>query len=336
MEKQHGDDYPFISVVVPVYNEQEKITGCLQSIRNQHYPHDKVETIVIDDGSTDESASTARECGAKVFQQEHTSPGAARNRGVQEASASIIAFIDADDRASESWLREAVAYLNEDKAAAVGCNHDLLNKKSDLVKIAWLERNFRLSRSREKVDHLGTSGCLYKKNSFESAGGFDRSLLAAEDMDLSNRVRKQGGILYLVKRPLINVEYPSSWLRYFHDQIRKVAYLLLFRWKSRGTKKGLGDSYSGLRDYMQSLLPYAFLLCLLFLMPSYSLAIASMVLLFVLLGLNAPFTFFVFRNRKRIELSLLWPAVLFVYLIARALSWSAGLIYGVQLVLRKA
>lgn len=333
--KHDVDDCQFISVIVPVYNEKENLAVCLQSIKAQNYHQDKIEIIVVDDGSTDESADIASEFGAKVIYQEHAGAAAARNKGIEEASGALIAFLDADDKARECWLETTATYFHEDKVSGVGCNHNLTNRENDFAKISWLEKYFRLSSSSEKVDHLGTSGCLYRKSVIESVGGFNGNFLEAEDMDLSFRVKKQGGILYLIKKPLIHVYYPSSWKVYFRDQIRKSAYLILFRWKSRSDWGKVGSSYSGLTDYIQSLFLYAFLFCLLFAKLDYLLAISTGALLLLLLGLNARFIAFVFRNRTKIELSPFSPIVILFYLIIRALSWSLGLMYSVILILRK-
>lgn len=325
--------YPSISVVIPVYNEQDRIGRCLESIRKQDYPGENIEIIVVDDGSTDGSADISRQYGVKVLHQKRGGPAVARNRGVIEASADIVGFIDADDVASDSWLREAVTRLSDERVAAVGCCHNLLNKKNDLVKIAWLERDFRFRSSHEKTDHLGASGCVYKKNIFLEVGGFDAELLAAEEWTLSRMVRRRGYTLLLIKKPLISVEYQDTPLRYMTSQVKKSAYVLLFHSKVKATKRRFGSSYSGLVDYIQALLPPVFFLSLFFI-QDFRLAISMGVLSFLLFAINAPFVRFVISNSNRAELSKFKLVILMFYLVLRSLSWSLGLIYGTYLIVK--
>jgi glycosyltransferase involved in cell wall biosynthesis len=87
-----------VSVVIPVHNEERFIGEALASVFAQDDP--ALEVIVVDDGSTDDSAATARACGdgVRVVRQEQQGTAAALNRGVREATGSLIAFLDADDR----------------------------------------------------------------------------------------------------------------------------------------------------------------------------------------------------------------------------------------------
>jgi hypothetical protein len=90
-----------ISVVVPLYNKAAHIERALRSIQRQTY--EPAEVIVVDDGSTDEGGSVARQFemkGLRLISQENLGVSAARNRGLNEAGTDLVAFLDADDE----WL----------------------------------------------------------------------------------------------------------------------------------------------------------------------------------------------------------------------------------------
>lgn len=95
-----------VSVILPVYNGAEFVRGAIESVLDQ--THSNWELIVIDDGSTDNTADVLagfRDSRIRIVHQLHTGPAPARNRGIQLAEAPYIAFLDADDR----WLPEKLS-----------------------------------------------------------------------------------------------------------------------------------------------------------------------------------------------------------------------------------
>jgi glycosyltransferase involved in cell wall biosynthesis len=88
-------DEPLVSVIIPAYNSAQWLPQTLASVFGQS--HKSLEVIVVDDGSSDSSAQVARECGARVIEQENSGASIARNRGLQAASGDYLQFLDADD-----------------------------------------------------------------------------------------------------------------------------------------------------------------------------------------------------------------------------------------------
>ena len=84
-----------ISVIIPVYNGEQYLSEAIECVFAQTLPSD--ELIVVDDGSTDDSAGIARSLGATVLEYEHDGNGAALNKAITAATGSVIAFLDADD-----------------------------------------------------------------------------------------------------------------------------------------------------------------------------------------------------------------------------------------------
>ena len=106
-----NEEHPLISVVIPVYNVEEYLRECLDSVLHQTYPH--FEAILIDDGSTDSSGSLCDEYGAKdgrikVFHQENHGLGYARNAGMDIAVGKYIIFLDSDDYWEYDLLEKTV------------------------------------------------------------------------------------------------------------------------------------------------------------------------------------------------------------------------------------
>jgi O-antigen biosynthesis protein len=103
-ERTRLDDAPLISVVVCAYNAADTLEGCLRSLADLPYP--RYEVVVVDDGSTDDTADIARRFGSVRLVEQGTNQGlsAARNRGAHEARGEIVAYLDADAEALPDWL----------------------------------------------------------------------------------------------------------------------------------------------------------------------------------------------------------------------------------------
>jgi len=114
-----------VSVVIPLFNKAPYIERALTSVSSQTFA--EFELIVVDDGSTDDGAAIVQSFSdprLRLVKQDNAGPGAARNRGLQEASGEFVAFLDADDEWSPDYLFESVRLLDEHpKAAATVCGY---------------------------------------------------------------------------------------------------------------------------------------------------------------------------------------------------------------------
>ena len=106
-----------ISVIVPLYNVEEYLEECLESIKNQTYSN--IEVILVNDGSTDNSqAICERYCQQDprfhLINQENQGQSAARNHGVSVSTGELITFVDSDDVVSAKYLENLYAYMTEE------------------------------------------------------------------------------------------------------------------------------------------------------------------------------------------------------------------------------
>jgi glycosyltransferase involved in cell wall biosynthesis len=130
-----------VSVVVPLFNKARYIARCLQSILSQDFAD--FELIVVNDGSTDGGEEVVADCSdarVRLVNQSNAGPGAARNRGIAEASGEYVAFLDADDEWLPGYLqRQVCAFEQYPSAASVTCSY--VEKPSSFdVKAFWLRR----------------------------------------------------------------------------------------------------------------------------------------------------------------------------------------------------
>ncbi len=187
---------PFVSVIIPVYNDPTGLADTLESISAQDYSRNKWEVIVIDNNSTDHTILTAKSFkGAipslKIEKELKQSSYAARNVGIQHAKGQILAFIDSDITVGSDWISTGVSDMEKSKADYVGCRVDIYSAQS--APNFWEKYNqklgFPIRKYMEKYGFAGAGNIFVKIKVFEKIGIFDRRLQSTGDLEFGNRVR---------------------------------------------------------------------------------------------------------------------------------------------------
>lgn len=183
---------PFaVSFVIPVRNDAARLAHCIRSIAANASPSATIDIVVVDNGSTDDSADAARRLGARVLTLNGTSVAELRNAGAAHATGNVLAFVDADHEIVGTWLAAARDAFDAADVAAAGA---LCLAPSDGT---WVQRAYGALRGTPRgvhdVEWLGSGNMVMRRDAFEAVGGFDTSLTTCEDVDLCNRVRARGG-----------------------------------------------------------------------------------------------------------------------------------------------
>jgi mycofactocin system glycosyltransferase len=206
---------PSVSVIIPVKDRAEELRRCLESVRRLRYPSSELEVLVVDDGSRDDTPAVARSFGATVTSSggQGRGPAAARNRGASVARGEILAFLDSDCVASETWLVELVESFEDPGVVAVGGRVDGLHTSSALdryeaeMSSLCLGTKGRSAQEGRDTFYLPSCNLLVRRRAFMQVGGFRKELRVAEDVDLSWRLRDQGGTISYTPRGSILHEH---------------------------------------------------------------------------------------------------------------------------------
>lgn len=203
---------PFVSVVVPVYNDPDGLAQTLESLTVQTYPADRHEVIVVDNGSTDDTPAVAHGFCSRhdhvtlVVEGAIQGSYAARNRGIRNASGEVIAFVDADVTVPADWLARVAAATAETDYLACGVQlytdgTETLASKYDRLS------GFRVGWYVDEL-HFAPTCCLaVRAGVFDDVGLFDSRLVSSGDLEFGNRVHESGRTL--TYRPDIRMYHPT-------------------------------------------------------------------------------------------------------------------------------
>ena len=194
------ESWPKVTVVVPVRDRPRQLATCLASLRRLRYPSDRLEVVVVDDGSREPPWSGP---ARMVRLPAPRGPAAARNAGAGQARGEVLAFLDSDCRAEEDWLRELVTELAGPGVAAAGGRVLAAREGSWLERYEAVRSPLDLGAHPARVLPGGpvpylVAACLaVRRADFVAVGGFDERLRHGEDVDLCWRLVARGrGVVY--------------------------------------------------------------------------------------------------------------------------------------------
>lgn len=201
----------FVSVVIPVYNEEKYIRECIDSLLTQTYPKENMEIIFVDGMSKDKTVEIINEYSKaypyiKVLENPKKIVPVAMNIGIKAAVGEYIVRLDAHADYPQDYVEKCVKYLveNEDWDNVGGFaetkGRGFMGSTIALMlssKFGVGNSKFRTERKSDFVDTVpfGT----YRKSLFEKIGYYDERLVRNQDNELNYRIRKNGGKIFLAE-----------------------------------------------------------------------------------------------------------------------------------------
>jgi succinoglycan biosynthesis protein ExoA len=229
---------PFVSVVIPMRNEADHIVACIDPVLGQDYPADRLEVIVVDGDSSDDSAAVLRRYGARVRVLRNPSRivPTAMNIGIAAAQGQIIARVDAHTVIAPDYIRIGVETLQRTGADNVGGPMHAVGggRWGTAIALAMGSRfgigaYFHFGAAERDVGTVYMG--MYPRHVFERIGLFDEELVRNQDDELNYRLRKAGGRVFFT---------PQMRSRYQNRQSLKALARQFFQygwWKVRVLQK---------------------------------------------------------------------------------------------------
>jgi cellulose synthase/poly-beta-1,6-N-acetylglucosamine synthase-like glycosyltransferase len=212
-----------VSIVIPTKNNGDIIEKCLKSIQNLDYPKDKLEVIIVDGYSTDNTVEIAKKYGCKIIFENKGTISYARDVGVKHAKGDFIAFTDADCVVDRNWIKELIKHFNDEKVAGVGGPNITPEDDTEFAKCVGLVLSL-LSRVGARyglvggdvveIYHNPTCNVMYRKDVLEEVGGFNYSLVTVDDEELDYRIRKKGYRILYTPHAIVYHYRKPTWKKF--------------------------------------------------------------------------------------------------------------------------
>ncbi len=243
--------FPFVSIIVPVYNEGKVIRESIKSLLNLDYSN--YEIIIVNDGSKDNTLEVAKtlvglqtgrygEVKVSLINKPNGGKAKALNAGIHFSKAEIVLCMDGDSQLSEDSIRMAVRHFSDPEIGAVAGNVKVMNRKklfTDLQALEYIEglNMARAAQSYMKLVNIipGPIG-LFRKRAIEDAGYYSSDTFA-EDADLTLKILAHNWKIYYEPRAISYTEAPEKlqqllkqryrWTRGILQAIRKHKKILI-------------------------------------------------------------------------------------------------------------
>ncbi len=194
-----SNELPFISVVIPAYNEEKHLPICLTALTKQSYSRNRYEIIVSDNNSTDNTAAIAKKFGAKVVTTKEQGYAYAVKKGISSTKGEIIACTDSDTQVGKQWLSD-IAHVFSTQPTTVALTGSVESDFTPLILRNIIDSFYSMMLTFTFVignPNLGGYNMAFRKKSYETVGGINTSYGIGADTELGRRLRKTGSVAYI-------------------------------------------------------------------------------------------------------------------------------------------
>ncbi|MFH0713660.1 MAG: glycosyltransferase [Candidatus Micrarchaeota archaeon] len=219
---------PAVSIVIPVLNEAGTITKTLDAVFALNYPKNKMEVIVVDDGSTDNTVREVKNYGhgVKLLQNKHRGVGksSALNAGIRAAKCELIATLDSDSFPEKNSLHQLISFFVDEKLMAVTAAVKVHEPKTIIEKLQSVEYIFvMLSRKLltfvDSVTVTPGPFSVFRSKVFNKVGLFDESSIL-EDQEMAYRIQAHNYKIVGSINADVYTEVPSTFSQLVRQRVR--------------------------------------------------------------------------------------------------------------------
>jgi cellulose synthase/poly-beta-1,6-N-acetylglucosamine synthase-like glycosyltransferase len=225
--------HPFFTAIVPAYNEQESIVETIKSLVALKYPRDKVEILVINDGSTDNTKKVVEDYlqqnpqikHVKLINKKNGGKGTALNLGLKSARGEFFACLDADSFIESNALEVMLPYfLDDDNLGALCPLMKIRHPKNIKQKVQWIEYiiNMFYKHLNSKIDCIHvTPGpfSIYRTAIIRKLGYFSTKTIT-EDLEIALRLQKHNYKIKQIFETTVETIAPETWIGIFKQRLR--------------------------------------------------------------------------------------------------------------------
>lgn len=273
---------PLVTVTVCARNASSWVDACFEALTSQSYPH--LEVVAINDGSTDGTGdrmeawrdeSGERGPPVRVHHQEPLGLSAGRQRALDDARGVWVAITDIDVRPERDWIENLISSsvpMDDEERVVAVTGRTVFERAEDLV--SW-HRSVEISskyRSRPRRTNLANGPCsMFLREALQSVGGFGANWYHAEDMEVSLRLVRTGGVIVYAPQAVVRHVPEIGWRRFLHKRSRDArAHVRIVRKYPRKERHGQNFDFLGSSSTVLLALPC----CLAFMAASFGLVMS--------------------------------------------------------------
>ncbi len=222
VERKH---WPKITILIPVYNEEDVIEDTLKSVFSIDYPKEKLEIIVINDGSTDRTREILRryEDRVRVIDKPNGGKADALNWGLREASGEFVAVLDSDTRVPPDVFKRVLPYFNDPSVAAVDVTILPMNRRNLLERMQYIEYHiiavYRKLLEAINAIYVTPGFAVYRTEVLKKLGGWDTKNLT-EDIEIAWRILFNGYKIRMARDVVAYTIVPRSFWKFWKQRVR--------------------------------------------------------------------------------------------------------------------
>ncbi len=218
---------PTVSIIIPAFNAEKTIKETLRSVTNLTYPKDKLEILLVDDASTDNTVKIAKSFKhVKIIYRKENSGRAAVpiNQGISAAKGELVAIVNADSYPQEDCLLKMVRYFKDEKVGGVTSCILVKNKHKLLCRLQSIEYVI-IAWARKLMQYIDgvfvTPGALsiYRRKLLLKIGKLDENNWT-EDIEIAWRLLYHGYLLKMCLSAKVYVSTPEKFRSWWHQRIR--------------------------------------------------------------------------------------------------------------------
>jgi len=224
---------PSVSLIIPAYNEEDIIEETLDKLPDIDYPRNRLDVIVIDDGSKDRTYELAkrvarklrrRKIKIKVFTKENGGKASALNFGIKKSKGKFVAVMDADSYLGKDALKNCMKYFDSENVSAV-TSHILCSKKRTFwermtdIELMLIAVTRKMQEYANVIQATPGPLSVYRKNVLKKLGGFDEEALV-EDIEIAWNMLKNGYKIRMALDAMVYSAFPQKFKRWWKQRLR--------------------------------------------------------------------------------------------------------------------
>lgn len=237
------NEKPIVSIIIPCFNSESYIAECIESVIEQDY--ENIEVIVVDDGSTDNSAEIiSKYKDVSLYKQENSGACVARNYGLSKSNGKYIKFLDSDDFLEIGVIKKQVEQAEDlDNNTIVYGDYYLLRGRKKKIQNTFLNKSEQTALL--IVNDILTATPLHRKWMLEKVKGFDDRFKNGQEWNLHVRLSSEGFCFHHMKIPVYNYRVHDSASRISNNRNNGIQDIIYSIEKSNLTSQRLGYKCSG-------------------------------------------------------------------------------------------